>query len=380
MRVAFMSRWNATCGISLHAELIGRELKRRGFDVIVFAPTLESANKDWHHRPLDVVDEPWVYRIYVEATDEEYPFGGDIFEERILSEEYDILIVEGYQRLPVEKLARIIKKIKNRTKLILVVHTGFIRDLEPYMKIDWDAIVVFDERYINEMVRFFGERYVKKTVVIPYPHAIIDDVEPYRPDFAKDKLLFITYGRQPISEYLDYIRVLRRLYNEYDLVYWIIRSDNKIPFNEPWIMQEIGRPDIRTIYSYVMGSDIHLLPKGETRGVVVSSTIAQILYSGTPTIVPNTRYFETIPVDINGFGPVIKYMFGNTLDLYTKIKVLIEDNWLKKTISRKAREYALQYSDKKITDQFIDLMKRLSEEEEIVVRVLKKEYVVSNTN
>ncbi len=363
MKIAIMSRWNATCGVSLHAELLGRALYSMGHEVKVFAPTHDTANKDWHHRPLDVNDEPWVYRIYGETDDFLYPDGGWINYDVLLNEDYDVLVVEGYQRLPIKHLRKIAGKLKRKAKLVLVVHTGYIRDLEPYMKIPWDAITVFDKRFVDEMIKFFGVEALDKTVIIPYPHAIIDDVEPFRPEFGRDKIVFITYGRQPIQEYLDYLRVLRRLSIEYDIVYWVIRSDDKLPFNEPWIIQWVGRPDIRTIYSYVMGSDIHLLPKSESKAVVVSSTIAQILYSGTPTVVPDTRYFETIPVDSKGFGPVVKYMLGNTLDLYRKLKVLIEEDSIRKEVTRKAREYALKYSDKVIARMYIDLFEKILCEE-----------------
>ncbi len=367
MRIAIMSRWNATCGVSLHAELIGRAFNRMGHDIIVFAPTIESANNDWHHRHLDVPDEPWVYRVYGETSSYEYPDGGWLDETVFTTMDYDILVVEGYHRLPVKKLYRVVKKIHGRTCLVLVVHTLFLRDLEPLMKINWDTIIVFDKRYIDEMIKYFGKEALDKTVIIPYPYATPRFIKPYRPSFAEDKKLFITYGRQPVYEYMDYIYVLDKLSRKYDLVYWVIRSDSKLPFKYEWLIQEVKRPSIETIYSYVMGSDLHLLPKSETRGVVVSSTIAQILYSGTPIIVPDTRYFETIPVDHNGYGPVVKYKLGNTIDLYLKIKELIEDDELWRRVSREARRYALKYSSDKIAKVFIDVFEKLYSGEAIAL-------------
>lgn len=365
MKIAIMSRWNATCGVSLHAELLGRKFREMNYEVKVFAPTLESANNDWHHRLVDVEDESWVYRIYSETNEFYYPDGGWIDYDILLNEDYDILLVEGYQRLPVKHLKKIIKQLKRKAKLVLVVHTGYIRDLLPYMKIPWDAITVFDTRYINELIKIIDPRVVEKTIVIPYPHAIIDDVKPFYPEFGRNKIVFITYGRQPVAEYLDYLKVLQRLNMEYDIVYWIIRSDNALPFKEPWIVQWVESPSIRTIYSYVMGSYIHLLPKSDSKAVVVSSTVAQILYSGTPTVVPNTRYFETIQVSKNGFGPVVKYDLGNTVDLYRKLKILIENKNVYKMVSQKAREYALRYSDRFVAKTYIDLFRKLLNDESI---------------
>ena len=38
VKIALMSSWNAACGISIHAELIGREWIKQGHDLKVFAP------------------------------------------------------------------------------------------------------------------------------------------------------------------------------------------------------------------------------------------------------------------------------------------------------------------------------------------------------
>ncbi len=370
MRIAIMSRWNATCGVSLHAELIGRRFVRLGHEVIVFAPTLESANRDWHHKPIEIRDEPWVYRVYEETEEYDYPYGGRIDFKTVLREDYDVFIVEGYQRFPIYEFKKIVNEVKRKAPLVLVVHVGYVRDLDPYMEINWDAIVVFDKRYANEMIALYGKNALEKTIIIPYPFAVIDGARPYRPDFAKDKVLFITYGRQPLFEYYDYLQALRRLSMKYDIVYWIIRSDTQLPFKDSWIIQWKKRPDIKTLYSYVMGSDIHLLPKSDTRAVVVSSTIAQILYSGTPTVVPNTRYFETIPVDENGFGPVVEYEIGNIIDLYKKLELLIEDRDIRRKVSMSARKFALSYSDRIIARKFISLFEELiAIREKIVGRV-----------
>ncbi len=38
MKIALMSRWNTSCGVSIHAELVGREWIRMSHNLIVFAP------------------------------------------------------------------------------------------------------------------------------------------------------------------------------------------------------------------------------------------------------------------------------------------------------------------------------------------------------
>ena len=363
IKIAIMSRWNATCGISLHAEIIGRKFIDMKHEVIIFAPTLGSADTNWHHKHLDIKDEVWVHRVYEETEEYFYPYGGKVDINEILKWDFDIFIVESHVRFPIYEFKKVVNKIKRKAPILLVLHLGYIRDVEPFMEIKWDAITVFDRRFIDEILVVFGSDIIKKVFEIPYPYVILNEVKPYRPDFAKGKILFITYGRQPLMEYLDYIRALRKLSQKYDIVYWIIRSDGKTPFNEEWIVEWNQRPDLKTIYSYVMGSEIHLLPKGETRAVALSSTLSQVLFTGTPTIVPNTRYFELIPVDKNGFGPVVKYTAGNTIELYKKIVTLIENDHLRRRVSKEAKKYALKYSDEIIAKKYLDLIENLLSEE-----------------
>jgi len=360
MKIAIMGRWNATCGISLHAELLGRTLRRLGNDVIVFSPTLTSANRDWHHRHIGVSDEVWVHRVYEETDIFSYPSGGTIETEKVLREDYDVFIVEAYNRFPVSEFSKIAGRIKKKAPIVMVLHLGFIRDVEPLINIDWDAITVFDKRFINELLKPLGGKdVVEKTTIIPYPYAIVNNVAAERPPFTEGRLLFITYGRQPPEEYIDYVRALRRLQSKHDFMYWIIRSDGRLPFKDSWIHQSLMRPDIQHIHKYVRGADIHLLPKGDSKGVVISSTLNQILYTGTPTIVPDTRYFENILTDTQGFGAVVKYMQGNTLDLSRKLTALIEDRELRNKVSGRARALALKHSDEAVAKKYLELFDRL---------------------
>ena len=359
MNVAIMGRWNATCGVSLHAEILGRALIKLGHQITLFSPTVTSANKDWHHRHIDVDDEIWVHRVYEETDKYSYPYGGAVRSEDILKEDFDIFLVEAYNRFPVNEFRHVAYEIRRRVPIVLVLHLGLIRDVEPLTGFGWDVITVYDERFINEVLKPLGKDLVEKALIIPYPYAIINDVTAERPYFAEGKILFITYGRQPPVEYIDYVRALRKIQRKYDIVYWIIRSDGKLPFKDEWIHQSLMRPDIVHLHKFVRGADIHLLPKGETKAVVVSSTLNQILYTGTPTVVPDTRYFEYIPVNELGFGAVVKYRQGDTIDLAKKLVTLIKDDDLRKEVSRNARALALMHSDEAVAKKFLKLFNKL---------------------
>jgi len=339
----------------LHAELLCRKLSSMGYDVMVFAPRIKSASKDWHHRKIKVRDERWVKRIYDETTEVAYPIGGSI-DSLILEADYDALIIELYGRLPIMEFAKLADRIREKSKLIGVIHVGYRRDIEPILKIKWDALAIFDKRYYDELLRGYDLSSIGRVEEIPYPFAIIENISPLRPSFAEGFTLFFTYGRQPELEYVDYLRALRKLKERYSFKYFVLRSGQKLPIEEPWLCQEIDRPRLSKIYRYLLGADIHLLPKGDTRAVVVSSTIYQCLYSGIPTIVPDTRYFETIPVDERGVGPVVKYRLGDVEDLLNKIELLMQDEALRKEVSENARKYALENSDEKIAKKFLELI------------------------
>ena len=57
MKIAMMSRWNIPCGVSLHAELVGRAWVEMGHDLQVLAPV------EWEGYQSDA-DEPYVERCY----------------------------------------------------------------------------------------------------------------------------------------------------------------------------------------------------------------------------------------------------------------------------------------------------------------------------
>ncbi len=61
VRVAFLSSWNAPCGVSIHAELLGRAFLRMGHNLLVYAPReYEDGVTHLYH----VMDEDFVVRSY----------------------------------------------------------------------------------------------------------------------------------------------------------------------------------------------------------------------------------------------------------------------------------------------------------------------------
>ncbi len=363
-KIAILSRWNATCGISMHAELLCKEFLNRKYNIVVFAPTIESASKWWHHKIIRKKDEDFVIRCYEEVDPNGK--GGKIDEDKILSEDFDVFIVESYASLPYHDIEKLLSKIKKKKKCVTlaVIHEG-CGDHIKYRTLNiFDAVVVFDERFIKEVVGNLCS--LEKIHIIPYP-CIYDEeyVTKRKKEILKDlkkkkdKIVFFSFGRQPPSEYSEYIDVLRVLHEKYNLIYKIVRSNGKLKVEEPWIIQIQDRPDTEKIYNYLENADIHLLPKGKTDYVVVSSTLCQCIASLCPTVAPNTRHFEALP-EINGVKPVVLY--DNIEDLRNKIEKLIEDQEFRKKVIEAAEIYARENSVKNIADKFEKLFNMLIEE------------------
>ncbi len=344
--IGILSRWNATCGISLHAQMIAQEFIKMGHYVRVFAPHIESANRWWHHRIIGE-DEDFVVRCYDEVDPKGE--GGRLEFEKILEEKFDLFIVESYASLPYGDVERLVKELRSRgTKVFAVIHEGRREDIKYSDMRIFDVIVVFDERFVNEML----QEYRDIAWVIPYP---CNPVRRSNRKFAEDGLIFFSFGRQPAGEYLDYIRALDYLSKKYDLTYWIVRSDGYFPFNKRWIKLERRRLSEDELYECLHRSDIHLIPKGKTNNVVVSSTLCQCLGALIPTVAPNTRHFETLP-EYDGVKPAVIY--DDVDDLKAKLLRIVEDEDFRKRILKAAERFVEENKRDKIAKKFIDLFEK----------------------
>ncbi|MHC1579641.1 MAG: glycosyltransferase family protein, partial [Candidatus Alkanophagales archaeon] len=233
---------------------------------------------------------------------------------------------------------------------VAVIHEGVRGDIGYDLR-NFDAVVVFDERYEREVVPP-GVR--GRTHVIPYP--CIPPVERRVRAFAEDTLRFFSFGRQPASEYREFVKALGVLSRSYDFEYLVFRSDGLLPYNERWLRQETLKLDTDELYEQLLRSDIHLLPKGNTRRVVVSSTFSQCVGALTPIVAPHTRHFENLP-EINGAKPAVT--FTSCEELIALIERLIEDDVFRKGVVEAARIYAERNSVERVAGEFLRLFESL---------------------
>ena len=330
--------------MSLHAELVGRELLKRSHTIKVFAPYLQSAGRWWHHK-LIREDEDFVERIYSELS----PDGeeGHLDVDKVLKEDFDFLLVESYEKMPYRDTEQLIKKLKEKgIPSLAVIHEGTAEDIKYDLSL-FDAVVVFDGRYREEVIA--GKVPEEKVYEIPYP--CLPPVERER-KFADDgRIVFFSFGRQPIEEYEDFVAALREIHKRFsNIVYRVVRAGQLLEVSDPWIVQEERILDIDEIYRYLLSSDFHLLPKGNTRRVVVSSTFYQTVGSLCITVSRDSRFFETHKRE----GSIILY--EDRGDLVVKLTKAIEDETFREEVRRSAYKLALHNSVKRITDRFEELI------------------------
>ncbi len=345
-KIAMITRWNATCGISMHAELVAKEWIKN-HDLTVFAPTLESA-RDWHHQIVEKPDEDYVIRGYEQPI---APSESSWIDDRLWKECYDILVVQGLALMPIQTLLKIWKKIK--AKKILVVHEGKLPTYKDFYKCEFDSIVCFDNRYKSMLLRRYPP---DKIHIIPYPcHTVVRSnnvLARKKSSISKEKIILFSFGRQPLEEYRDYLKVINEVKGRYEVKYIVLRSDNKWNQKEhPGFLDlKMEAPPTEKIYEYLQVADIHLIPKSPTDSVVVSSTVFQCLGALTPIVVPNTKHFELLEKE------VVKY--NNREELREGIIKLITDEDFRKDVLNSAEKYVNNNSSEKVAEMFIKLFRR----------------------
>jgi len=350
MRITMLTTWNATDGTSYHAELLGREFAKT-HKLTVFAPTFESMSKDPHHLPIRK-DEDFVIRGF------EQTWGSRGWvDDRLCNENCDVLVVESLDRMPIPTLLGMFSKIK--AKKVQVIHEWALPENPGYYELDFDAIVCFDRRYKPMLV----ERYPEgKIHIIPYPcHPYVTgNKERAREKLGlpKDMLIFFSFGRQPLTEYDDYLWLANELGKKYKLIYLVVRCDNPsdsevvgktLRGQSSFCEVRFERPLIDRVYDYLHASGIHLVPKAPSSNIVVSSTVFQCLGSGTPIVIPDTRYVEELDKE------VVKYRPNDRAQLKTQVSRLIKEETFRKATVNAAKKYVRGNSAQKIAERFVDL-------------------------
>ncbi|MGB2727540.1 MAG: hypothetical protein WBD09_03565 [Halobacteriota archaeon] len=355
MKIGMMSLWNAANGPSIHAEFIGREWIKRGHSLVLF-----SARKHPDFRPTQQEDEDFVFRHF--DVNEIFPTTkADSFNHTpLLEEDYEVFVAQNVERLPTKELLDVFPKIREKAITVLVVHEGFPPKDPLFYKFNWDAIVCFDQRYRDFLVRFFPKEIIH---IIPYP------CHPLKPGDKKearrklglpldDKIVFsFGFSLEEIKEVLPALGVLKK---EHLFKYLIIANpESKLEHRELRKWQEkydfmdvgIKALSLDALYDYLHACDVLLIPKESSKHrAVISSTVCQTLGSGCPILFHDSNY-----VELHG-NEIVKY---RGLD---DMKLKLADLFDGKFDIEKTKSYLRENNASRVADRFIQLFEKVREE------------------
>lgn len=312
VKVAIMSSWNACCGVSTHAELIGEALIRQGHEMTVFAPRqYEDDNTMLYYTH----DQDYVIRNYSflrygdRCTDKTLLNSIYIDTDPILDADFDLLFIEKPTSTPLGRLIEILPRLKKKARIMAVLHEGLI-PVNPYFsRFDWDAISVFDERYLSLFSSTFSE---DKMRVVPFPCHPVElrsrSVERDKLGISRDAIVVLSFGR--VHKLEDVLRTMRDLREDIpDLMYLYLTGDTGTlaslrPLQEVYGFLEVrfGRPPTSMLYDYLGACDAVLFSKPHPQHVAVSSSVHLCLGSLTPILCSDVSYFETFEKEVVKYG------------------------------------------------------------------------------
>ena len=307
VKVALMSSWNAVCGVSIHAELIGRALLSLGHELRVFAP-IQYEDDDTHR--YFKVDEPYVIRNYSflrygDRCRDEYLLGSLFLDPKpLIEDDFDLLIVEKPSSMPLKRLLEILPRFEGRT--LAVIHECRRPENPYFYKVRWDAVTVFDDRYLRLFSGIFPE---DRLYIVPFPCHPIERrdraVERERLNIPGDAEVVFSFGLLQQPEAV--IKALKPLWRENpSLRYLCLVGDidlyrrlKGLQSEHPFLDLRFDRPSIEALYGYLSAVDILLIHKVEGgEGVKLSSTAHLCLGSLTPIVCSDVSYFYTFQDEV----------------------------------------------------------------------------------
>lgn len=300
-----MSAWNQDSGVSIHAELIGREWVRMGHSLSVFS----FLRSDFHGSVIVGEDEDFVTRCFT-TQGANPPF---LDPKPILKRDYEIFITQDLGMLPQDELGKIFHLIKRRAKTVTIIHHNRLPPEPSFYQFDWDAIVCFDERYYNFLREGFPE---ERLHIIPYPCHPKRCGDRFKAREAlvlpQDRYILLIFGQRGVKEHLPLLPVLDDLSRQFPLMVLVVsrRDLDQIKSFEGRHLEILIReeaPDIKRLYSYLHASDVLLYHRTAPPGAVVSSTAYQCLGSFCPILALESNYFYNMDgalftyTDLEGF-------------------------------------------------------------------------------
>ncbi|MCD6083161.1 hypothetical protein J7J59_03515 [Candidatus Aerophobetes bacterium] len=345
MKIGMMSAWNQTSGVSIHAELVGREWVKAGHSLKVFS----FLEEDFHGHSLIGVDEEYVIRCFGTPMRSNYlnpiPF---------LREDYEFFVVQDPGMLPRDKLGKIFHHIRKRAKTILVEHTNKLVDDPSFYQFEWDAIVCFDKRYEEFLKEVYPEERIH---IIPFP------CHPWKEGSKEkarkklglplDRKIIFVFG-QKWRNMLDTVPALLEMSKRYPLLILIFSAAQRVyGFDELKDVTVIRKEVLeqKRIYDYLYAADAMIFGKHSTEGAVLSSTAHLIMGSGCPIIARKSNFFELMDREVLNYEDLEEFK-GCLVSAFEHDKRYEE-------CRKAARKYVEENSSEKIAKRFISLFEKL---------------------
>ena len=351
MKIGMMCLWNAANGPSIHAELVGRAWVKLGHQLKVF-----SAKEHPDARPTLQEDEGFVIRHF--GVDEVIPVTRATYFDPspLLNEEYDVFIAQNVERLPAERLLEVYPEIKRKAVSVQVVHEGKAPEDPLYHKFDWDAIVCFDRRYKDYLVKSFP---AEKIYMISYPYHPLElgDTGKAREKLGlplEEKIVF-SFGFRP-KDIVSVLPALKDVAEKYPLRYVIIanpESDvgklHQAKKKCDFIDLQVKSLPLDELYTYLHASDALLIHRESSQKykAVVSSSVCQVLGSGCPILFHDSNF-----VELHG-DEIVKYRN------FEDMKAKLIDIFGGKFNLNKVKAFLKEHNAENIAKRFVLLFEKL---------------------
>jgi len=350
MKIAMMTPWNTSCGVAMHAELIGREWVKMGHELKVLAPIERET------QPVTGKDEPYVARCY--TMDREFIKGIlkplSLDPRPFLDLDYDLFIVQNLELMPMHELLKLWPNIREKASTVLVIHEGYLPPYPEFYAFNWDAIACFDERYVVDLGRKFP---LERIHVIPYPcHAWqpgLKEAARIKLRLPLDKKIVLSYGIA-IHQHFVALPVLEELSHVYDLRYLVLPAEGKSDIVEKaqarygFIQVREMVPTVDELYTYLHAADALLLYK-QSPNIVVCSTVYLCAGSGCPILISEGRYTEALSDE------VLKY---SNFDELKRVLSSVFEGLEMNEIALKA--FLNKHEASRVAQQFMELARSLS--------------------
>jgi hypothetical protein len=354
MKIGMMTRWNVPSGQSCHAGPLGRAWLEMGHEIKVFAPAGMDLSLIYQQ------DEPFASRCYMQDIWGERDRSDFFFDPRpFLAEDYEVFLVEMAAIMPMPELLSISPQIKKKAKTVHVVHETGLPENPNWYKLDWDAVVCFDERYKKFLVKAFPE---EKIAVIPFPcHPPMQgDKKEARKSLGLplDKKIVFAYGADSVYFHVRLFPVMEKLSKDYPVLFLLIshHTQTAVPELKPMPEFFIFRDEMMTddkLYTYLHASDAYIyFGRVSIDGVGVSSCVMTCLGAGRPVLVPGYCNF----FDLSG-KEVIKY--ADFQELEQRLRCIFDNPESVRANLVAAEEYAVRNSSAEVAFRFIKLFEKL---------------------